>query len=131
MRTSGARRRRPIYSRTNETEHGRLFHAGRRCVLYAAVGSLQKKNENGRVIRYKARLVAKGFKQKFGIDFFETYSPVANVNSVRVVLAVRVAVGYVIKQLDAEHAFLKSVLKDRNYMEIPCALREQATSFVF
>ncbi|OWZ18686.1 polyprotein [Phytophthora megakarya] len=68
---------------------------------------------------YKARLVAKGFKQKFGIDFFETYSPVANMNSIRVVLSVVGAEGYVTKQLDADTAFLKSDLKERVYMEVP------------
>ncbi|GMF50845.1 unnamed protein product [Phytophthora fragariaefolia] len=39
-----------------------------------------KRDQYGRVVRYKARLVAKGFKQKYGVDFFEKYSPVAKVN---------------------------------------------------
>ncbi|KAG2849693.1 hypothetical protein PC113_g17343 [Phytophthora cactorum] len=55
----------------------------------------KKRDQHGRVARYKARLVAKGFKQKFGVDFFETYSPVANMNSIRVVLSVVVAKTYV------------------------------------
>jgi hypothetical protein len=70
------------------------------------------------VVRYKARLVAKGFKQKFDIDFFETYSPVANMNSIRVVLAVFAAYEYLMEQLDADTAFLNSELKDRVYMEV-------------
>ncbi|OWY90286.1 Integrase, catalytic core protein, partial [Phytophthora megakarya] len=78
-----------------------------------------KRDENGCVIRYKARLVAKGFKQKYGVDFFETYSPVANMNSIRVVLAVCVALEYIMEQLDADTAFLNSVLIDRVYMEMP------------
>ncbi|OWZ06002.1 LOW QUALITY PROTEIN: polyprotein [Phytophthora megakarya] len=73
----------------------------------------KKRDENGRVIRFKARLVAKGFKQKLGVDFFETYSPVANTNSIRVVY------GYIMKQLDADTAFLNSGLKDLVYMEVP------------
>ncbi|GMF22450.1 unnamed protein product [Phytophthora lilii] len=79
----------------------------------------KKRDENGRVIRYKARLVAKGFKQKYGIDFFKTYSPVANMNSIRVVLAVCVAAKYVMEHLDANTAFLNSELKDRVHMEVP------------
>ena len=39
----------------------------------------KKRNEHGHVVRYKARLIAKGFKQNFGVDFFETYSPVTNI----------------------------------------------------
>ncbi|KAJ8575963.1 hypothetical protein ON010_g3254 [Phytophthora cinnamomi] len=79
----------------------------------------KKRDENGRGIRYKARLVAKGFKQQYGVDFFETYSPVANMTSIRVVLAVCVADGYVMEQLDADTAFLNSDLTDRVYMEAP------------
>ncbi|CEG38750.1 gag-pol polyprotein [Plasmopara halstedii] len=48
----------------------------------------KKRDKNGDVVRYKARLVAKGFKQNHGVDFFETYSPVANMNSIRIILAV-------------------------------------------
>ena len=57
-------------------------------------GFAEKRNENGQVVRYKARLVAKGFKQKFCIDFFEAYSPVVNMNSIRVVLSIVVTMGY-------------------------------------
>ncbi|KAE8970121.1 hypothetical protein PR001_g27300, partial [Phytophthora rubi] len=77
------------------------------------------RNEHGRVVRYKARLVAKGFKQKFGVDFFETYSPVANMNSIRVVLSVVVAKAYVTEQLDADTAFLNSDLKEQVFTEVP------------
>ena len=83
----------------------------------------KKRDENGRVIRYKARLVAKGFKQKYGVDFFETYSPVANMNSIRVVLAMCVALQYVMEQLDVDTAFLNSKLMDRVYMEIPNGIK--------
>lgn len=71
------------------------------------------------MVRYIARLVAKVFKQKFGIDFFETYSPVANMNSIRFVLAVVVASGYVTEQLDADTAFLIIDLKEEVYEEVP------------
>ncbi|KAE9023480.1 hypothetical protein PR003_g13857 [Phytophthora rubi] len=79
----------------------------------------EKRDQYGRVVRYKARLVTKGFKQKYGIDFFETYSPVAYMNSIRVVLSVCAAYEYRMEQLDADTAFLNSGLKDRVYMEVP------------
>ncbi|KAE8963868.1 hypothetical protein PF011_g28877 [Phytophthora fragariae] len=75
----------------------------------------KKRNEHGRVVRYKARLVAKGFKQ----NFFETYSPVANMNSIRVVMSVVVAKAYVTEQMDADTAFLNSDLKEQVFMEVP------------
>ncbi|POM63711.1 Polyprotein [Phytophthora palmivora] len=83
----------------------------------------KKRDENGRVTRYKARLVAKGFRQKYGIDFFETYSPVANMDSIRMVLAVCVAFDYLMEQLDADTAFLNSSLSDIVYMEIPHGMK--------
>ncbi|GMF20880.1 unnamed protein product [Phytophthora fragariaefolia] len=79
----------------------------------------KKRNEHDRVVWYKARLVAKVFKQKFGVDFFEAYSPVANMNSIRVALSVVVAKGYVTDQLDADKAFLNSDLKEQVFMEVP------------
>ncbi|KAE9034063.1 hypothetical protein PR001_g9886 [Phytophthora rubi] len=79
----------------------------------------KKRNEHCQAVRYKARLVAKDFKQKFGVDFFETYSPVANMNSIRVVLSVVVATAYVTEQLDADTVFLNSDLKEQVFMEVP------------
>ncbi|CEG45111.1 retroelement pol polyprotein [Plasmopara halstedii] len=70
-------------------------------------------------MRYKAGLVAKGFKQKFGVDFFETNSPVANMNFIRVVLFVIVAKDYVTEQLDVDTAFLNSDLREQVFMEVP------------
>ena len=70
-------------------------------------------------MRYKARLVAKGFKQKYGVDFFETYSPVANMNSIRPNHSVCDECDYQMEQLDVDTAFLNSVLTDNVYMEVP------------
>uniref|UniRef100_A0AAV1UVQ3 Reverse transcriptase Ty1/copia-type domain-containing protein n=1 Tax=Peronospora matthiolae TaxID=2874970 RepID=A0AAV1UVQ3_9STRA len=66
----------------------------------------KKRDESGQVIRYKASLMDQEFKQKFGVDFIETYLPVANMNSIRVVLAVCAAHAYMMEQLDADTAFL-------------------------
>uniref|UniRef100_A0AAV1UWP6 Reverse transcriptase Ty1/copia-type domain-containing protein n=1 Tax=Peronospora matthiolae TaxID=2874970 RepID=A0AAV1UWP6_9STRA len=83
----------------------------------------KKLDESGQVVRYKARLVAQGFKQNFGVNFFATYSPVANVNSIRVALAVCAAHAYKMKQLDADTAFLNSTLVKTVYMEAPCGAK--------
>ena len=78
----------------------------------------KKRDHNGAVVRYKARLVAKGFKQKYGVDFFETFSPVANMNSIQIILAVYAECDYQMEQLDVDTAFLNSVLTDNVYMDV-------------
>ena len=46
-----------------------------------------KADETGKIVKAKARLVAKGFKQKYGVDYLETFSPTANVASMRLLVA--------------------------------------------
>lgn len=78
-----------------------------------------KRNEKGEIVRFKARLVAQGFSQTFGIDFDETYSPVANMASIRMFMALCCQLGYMIEQCDADTAFLYGILKEVIYMRVP------------
>jgi hypothetical protein len=78
-----------------------------------------KRNADGSVERYKARLVAKGFKQKFGIDYLDTYSPVVKPTTVRVVLSLAVSRGWTMRQIDIQNAFLNGYLKEEVYMAQP------------
>ena len=73
----------------------------------------KKRNEDGQEIRYKAWVVAQGSMQNFEVEFFETYSPVENMNLIRIVLAVYAAYGYVMEQLDAYTVFLNSDLVEQ------------------
>ena len=86
----------------------------------------KKLDFNGNVIEYKARLVAKGFTQKYGIDFLETYAPVAKLKSIRSVTAICASKNLTMYQDDVPCAFLKTEYssgiigeEDSGWMEQP------------
>ena len=68
---------------------------------------------------YKARLVAKGFKQIQGVDYDETFSPVAMFKSIRILLAIAAFHDYEIWQMDVKTAFLNGFLEENVYMTQP------------
>ncbi|POM71561.1 Integrase catalytic core protein [Phytophthora palmivora] len=69
-----------------------------------------KRNKKGMIERHKARLAVKGFRQKNGIDYFETYSPVVRIESVRLILILALLLGLDARQIDFITAFLNGVL---------------------
>ena len=69
--------------------------------------------------KYKERFVARGFSQKEGIDYEETFAPVARYTSIRSVLALATVMKWKIHQIDVKTTFLNGVVEEEVYMEQP------------
>jgi hypothetical protein len=71
------------------------------------------------VVKHKARLVAKGYAQKAGIDFDEVFTPVARLDSVRLLLALAAQEGWIVHHLDVKSTFLNGDLMEEVYVTQP------------
>nr|GFB81448.1 retrovirus-related Pol polyprotein from transposon TNT 1-94 [Tanacetum cinerariifolium] len=78
-----------------------------------------KKDESSLVIRNKARLVAVGFSQQEGIDYDETFAPVARIEAIRLFLAYAAHKDFTVFQMDVKTAFLNGILKEEVYVGQP------------
>uniref|UniRef100_A0A803Q7S7 Reverse transcriptase Ty1/copia-type domain-containing protein n=1 Tax=Cannabis sativa TaxID=3483 RepID=A0A803Q7S7_CANSA len=78
-----------------------------------------KYNEKREVVHFKARLVAKGYNQRQGIDYSQTYAPVAKFNTLKVFLALAAMNNWNVHQLDINNAFLHEDLHEEVYIKIP------------
>ncbi|GKD89592.1 retrovirus-related pol polyprotein from transposon TNT 1-94 [Tanacetum coccineum] len=78
-----------------------------------------KSDENGIVSRNKARLVAQGYNQQEGIDYDETYAPVARLESIRILLAIACANDFKLYQIDVKSDFLNGFINEEVYVAQP------------
>jgi hypothetical protein len=83
------------------------------------VGIPQQARRAWLVTRNKTRLVAKGYSQVEGLDFDETYAPVARLESIRILLAYATYHGFKLYQMDVKSAFLNGPIKEEVYVEQP------------
>nr|KAJ0220468.1 hypothetical protein LSAT_V11C200058650 [Lactuca sativa] len=79
----------------------------------------RKMKVDGTIDKYKAKLVIQGFRQKEGIDFFDTYAPVARISTIRLLLALVAIDNLVIHQMDVKTTFLNGDLDEEIYMKQP------------
>ncbi|WVZ75490.1 LOW QUALITY PROTEIN: hypothetical protein U9M48_023536 [Paspalum notatum var. saurae] len=78
-----------------------------------------KQGEDGMVVRNKVRLVAHGFCQKEGIDYEETFAPVARLEAIRILLAFAASKGFKLQQMDVKSAFLNGFIEEEVYVRQP------------
>ncbi|GJS41481.1 retrovirus-related pol polyprotein from transposon TNT 1-94 [Tanacetum coccineum] len=78
-----------------------------------------KMYKNGIVIKNKARLVAQGYNQQKGIDYKETFAPIARLEAIRIFLAYAAYMGFMVYQMDVKSAFLNGKISEEVYVQQP------------
>ncbi|GKC89786.1 retrovirus-related pol polyprotein from transposon TNT 1-94 [Tanacetum coccineum] len=78
-----------------------------------------KKDEHGITTKNKLRLVAQGYSQKEGIDYDETFAPVARMEAIRIFLAFATYMNFIVFQMDVKSAFLNGKPKEEVYVKQP------------
>jgi len=78
----------------------------------------------GNFVKMKTRLVAKGFLQKFGVDYFDVFSPVTKLSTLRVLLSLVVALDLELRHVDVRTAFLNGDLDEEVYIKVPEGLHD-------
>ena len=87
-----------------------------------------KKNALGQIEKYKARLVARGFTQVYGVDYTETFAPVAKLSSLRTILAIAARNDWPIEVFDFNSAFLNGQLDEEIFMQLPPGFEDTNSS---
>ena len=78
-----------------------------------------KHGADGSMEKHKDRFVARGFSQKEGIDYDETFAPMARYTSIRTIIVISSAMGWKLHQMDVNIAFLNGIIKEEVYIEQP------------
>ena len=92
--------------------------AGKKAIGYRWVFTV-KVNLDGSITRLKARLVAKGYAQTYGVDYSDTFSPVAKMTFVHIFISLTATYNSDLHQLDIKNVLLHGDLQEKMYMEQP------------
>jgi hypothetical protein len=84
-----------------------------------------KEGEKGEVVRNNSRLVAQVYSQKEGIDYEETFAPVARLEAISILLAFFVAKGFKLYQMDVKSGFLNGVLEEEVFVRQPLGFESE------
>ncbi|GJR17553.1 retrovirus-related pol polyprotein from transposon TNT 1-94 [Tanacetum coccineum] len=84
-----------------------------------------KLNELGGILKNKARLVERGYRQEEGIDFEESFAPVARLDAIRIFLAYTAHMNMIVYQMDVKTAFLNGILREEVYVRQPDGFVDQ------
>nr|GEX80666.1 ribonuclease H-like domain, reverse transcriptase, RNA-dependent DNA polymerase [Tanacetum cinerariifolium] len=115
----------------------RIEEGSKACRLYDPKGKRKhvsrdvfktKRDAKGKIIKYNAQLVAKGYVQEQGIDFDEVFAPVAQIETVHLILALAAYHGWQVHHLDVKLAFLHEDLKEEVYVTQPKGIIQQGNS---
>ena len=88
----------------------------------------RKRRPDGKVLKYKARLCAHGGQQKWGVNYWETYSPVVNWMSVRLLLVIALIHDLPMRSVDFVLAFPQADLDVPIYMELPAGMEVEGSA---
>ena len=107
----------------NQFERNKVWHLVPRPSHQSVIGTKwvfrNKLDESGLVVRNKARLVAQGYNQEEGIDYDETFAPVARLEAIRILLAFACHKNFTLYQMDVKSAFLNGYIMEEVYVEQP------------
>jgi len=110
---------------------GSWFDTNRYCCCWLSLVFTLKYRPDRCIDRYKAKFVAKSHTQTYDIDYFETFSPVARMNSIRILFSIVVNMSWSLFQLDVKNAFLYGDLQESSYGATPrlcCSMRDKSLS---
>ena len=107
------------YSSLQKNNTWKLVKLPPKCKAIACKWIFKKKTNADDTTRYKARLVIKGYEQRAGIDYEETFAPVAMLKTVRILLALAAYYDWEVHHMDVKTAFLNPFLKEKVYMAQP------------
>ena len=85
-----------------------------------------KLKADGSIDKYKVRLVAKGCTQRYGIDYQDTFAPIAKINTIRIIISIAANRDWPLKQFDVKNDFLDGDLEEEVYMELPPSIKHSS-----